>query len=131
MFTTNIWLNVTNRFGEAKVDRDVFVKLPETSGFSLDGDSPESAAELAFEMGNRQSPDAKGKSWPSHVRSVSTGDIVEVGFRLFTVDSVGWTDVTNQFSRIHLVVDEDTARSLAELWGAAAPRWLAAKEVRS
>ncbi|MFE8940998.1 hypothetical protein ACFYNX_26375 [Streptomyces sp. NPDC007872] len=38
----------------------------------------EAAAEAAFEVGNGQSADDKGQTWPADIRSVSVGDVIKV-----------------------------------------------------
>ncbi|MFD8900542.1 hypothetical protein [Streptomyces ardesiacus] len=38
----------------------------------------EAAADAAYEVGNRQSADDNGQTWPADIRSVSVGDVIRV-----------------------------------------------------
>ena len=127
VYVVSTLINLTNRFSNAVPERDMFVRLPEACNFQLEADNAEAVLEKAFELGNRQSVDHHGKSWPSNVRSLSTGDIVRVHgngpARLFAVERTGWREVTDLLGEIHVVEDLKATRLLADQFHAAsAPR---------
>lgn len=67
--------------------------------FEVTAESPQDAAERAFVIGNREGEDNNGRRWPSDVRSLSVGDVVDVsdvsahdesGDTVWACQTVGW-----------------------------------------
>lgn len=98
VYTVTVFLNVS--------DGNFFGYKPEhtlaDAGVELEvaGSTPEAAAGVAFEIGNRVGSDLNLTTWPSDIRSVSVGDLVRVKetfgagrLTFFSVDSFGWTEV--------------------------------------
>jgi hypothetical protein len=65
--------------------------------------SASSVFEKVFEIGNRMAADLDGNTWPSDVRSMSVGDVIEVRpyraplasqpVAIMACDKVGWTAI--------------------------------------
>ncbi|MFD4247295.1 hypothetical protein ACFWP3_37765 [Streptomyces sp. NPDC058525] len=75
----------------------------------------ETAAEAAFEVGNRQGPDDNGQSWPADVRSISVGDVIKVTgpdhwIIHLSVDSTGFSTVPEPTNLTGLVGTRATSR---------------------
>lgn len=70
--------------------------------FVIKASTPSQVREEMFSIGNRMGCDIHGKTWPSDVRSLSVGDLIEVRspqgrtpstVEYLSCDSVGWTDI--------------------------------------
>lgn len=65
--------------------------------FQVEAADVHQAAEAMFTIGNRMDVDQDSRKWPSDVRSLSVGDLVEVRIErsstFLACESVGWTDI--------------------------------------
>lgn len=46
--------------------------------YDVEADSPQAAAQAAYDIGNRMAADTEGRTWPADVRSLSVGDLLYV-----------------------------------------------------
>lgn len=116
-FTAAAYLNCTSGYRDADVTRDLFVALAECQDYLVEADTFEQAAELMFVVGNRMKP--YRFEWPSHIRSLSAGDLVRLtdpsGFsKTLACQSVGWTDVSLRLDDSHIIREPLRARMMAE-----------------
>jgi hypothetical protein len=60
---------------------------------AIDATDPTDALHETYAVGNRVGGDARGRSWPSQVRSLSVGDVLVVEEAAFVVAPIGFTPV--------------------------------------
>lgn len=96
--------------------------VPVGRALVVDAVDDAAALEAAFALGNRFGADRNEQQWPSGVRSVSVGDVVELrhlsGRSRFAVEPLGWKPLaksTNSLTLFDLVMEAkgDFSRPLA------------------
>jgi hypothetical protein len=91
----------------------------------VDADSLEGAAEKAFAVGNRQGVDAEGNSWPSNVRSISSGDVVTItaddtpSALSYACGSFGWRSILGTDVLTSILFGKVSSRGATGFAGAA------------
>jgi hypothetical protein len=96
-------LNQDSRFWDCDMEQHRFFAVP--GGFLIQATSIHHALVKAYEIGNKMDSDSAGKDYPSHVRSLSVGDLVVIyppvgegnytnntGARTYEVKRLGWEE---------------------------------------
>lgn len=87
MFRVTAFENVDTDFFHGYKPGD---HLKKVGAFTVEAASAETAPEALWPVGNRMSSDVNAVAWPTHCRSMSLGDVVEVDGVRYAVASFGW-----------------------------------------